>query len=70
MNPPFHEGGREDRDLGQTMIATAGRVLRKGGVCRLVANVALPYEAALAFSFASVSLIAREGGYKVLEGRK
>jgi 16S rRNA (guanine1207-N2)-methyltransferase len=70
MNPPFHDGGAEDRALGQDFIVTAGKMLKRGGVCRLVANVALPYEAALAFSFASVRLVVREGGYKVLEARK
>lgn len=70
VNPPFHDGAREDRALGQDFVATAGKVLKRGGVCRLVANVALPYEAALAFSFASVTLLARESGYKVLEARK
>ncbi|MEO8926809.1 MAG: methyltransferase, partial [Caulobacteraceae bacterium] len=70
MNPPFHDGGREDRGLGQAFIAAAARMLRKGGVCRLVANVALPYEAALIAHFREVSLIAQGRGYKVHEARK
>ena len=69
MNPPFHGGGREDRGLGPAFIAAAADMLRKGGVCRLVDNVALPYEAALARQFSSVTLLRREGGYKVLEAR-
>ena len=69
-NPPFHDGGAEDRGLGRDFVTTAAAMLRPGGVCRLVANVALPYEAALAFSFASVRQLARDGGYKVLEARK
>lgn len=70
MNPPFHEGGGEDKHLGQTFIATAAAMLRKGGVCRLVANIALPYEAALERSFATVTPLARGGGYKVFEARR
>ncbi|HXV00128.1 MAG TPA: methyltransferase [Caulobacteraceae bacterium] len=70
MNPPFHDGGAQDRSLGRALVATAAALLGPGGVCRLVANVALPYETALAASFASVTLLAREGGYKVLEARR
>ena len=70
MNPPFHDGGREDRGLGVVFIAAAARMLKKGGVCRLVANVALPYEQALIAHFADVSLVARTRGYKVHEARR
>ena len=70
MNPPFHDGGREDRGLGQAFIAAAARMLRKGGVCRLVANVALPYEPALIAHFTEVSLITQARGYKVYEARR
>lgn len=69
-NPPFHDGGREDRSLGQAFIAAAARMLKSGGVCRLVANVALPYEQPLIAHFAEVSLIAQARGYKVYEARK
>jgi 16S rRNA (guanine1207-N2)-methyltransferase len=70
VNPPFHAGGREDRGLGQGLVAAAAKALRRGGICRVVANVALPYEAAMAADFASVRLVAREGGFKVIEGRR
>jgi 16S rRNA (guanine1207-N2)-methyltransferase len=70
VNPPFHAGGREDRTLGQDLVAAAAKALRRGGICRIVANVALPYEAAMATDFASVRLVAREGGFKVIEGRR
>lgn len=70
MNPPFHEGGAEDRRLGAQFVETAAAMLRPGGVLRLVANVALAYEVTLAATFAQVRSIAREGGYKVLEGVK
>ena len=70
MNPPFHEGGGEDRYLGQAFIATAAAMLKRGGVCRLVANIALPYEAILEQHFATVTPMARAKGYKVFEARK
>ena len=70
MNPPFHEGGAEDRRLGRQFVETAAAMLKPGGVLRLVANVALPYESTLSDNFAEVRLVAREGGYKVLEGVK
>ncbi len=67
MNPPFHEAGREDRGLGLTFISAAAAMLRKGGRCRLVANIALPYEARLAADFAQIRVLAQGGGYNVYE---
>ncbi len=70
MNPPFHDGGNEDRALGQAFIVEAARRLRPGGICRLVANVGLPYEAVLHACFSKVTLVAQVRGYKVHEARK
>jgi 16S rRNA (guanine1207-N2)-methyltransferase len=70
MNPPFHDGGREDRALGVAFVQTAARLLRRGGVCWLVANRHLPYEAALTAAFATVTVQADAGGYKIIEARK
>lgn len=67
MNPPFHASGEEDRRLGPAFIEAAARMLRRGGVCRLVANVALPYEAHLATNFSRFSEVARANGFKVFE---
>jgi 16S rRNA (guanine1207-N2)-methyltransferase len=67
MNPPFHDGGVEDRALGQAFAAAAAAMLRKGGRLVMVANVALPFESVLAAAFSRVRTVAREGGYKVLE---
>jgi 16S rRNA (guanine1207-N2)-methyltransferase len=69
MNPPFHADGREQRDLGAQFIAAAARMLRKGGVCLMVANAALPYEASLMAAFAKVRLVERAGGYKLYEAK-
>lgn len=67
MNPPFHDAGAEDRDLGAAFITTAAMALRRGGTCWLVANRHLPYEAPLAAAFTRVTLRAEAGGYKVYE---
>lgn len=70
MNPPFHDGGAEDRALGVAFIAAAARALRKGGDCWLVANRHLPYEAPLQAHFGQFRPIAETGGYKIYEARK
>ncbi len=70
MNPPFHDGGAEDRSLGVAFVQSAARMLRRGGVCWLVANRHLPYEAALTAAFATVAVHADAGGYKIIEARK
>ena len=70
MNPPFHDGGAEDRSLGVSFIQAAARMLRRGGTCWLVANRHLPYEAALSAAFASAKVHADVGGYKIIEARK
>jgi 16S rRNA (guanine1207-N2)-methyltransferase len=67
MNPPFHVAGEEDRRLGPAFIEAAARMLRRGGVCRLVANVALPYEPHLATNFSRFNEVARANGFKVFE---
>jgi 16S rRNA (guanine1207-N2)-methyltransferase len=70
MNPPFHEGGDADLDLGRAFIRRAAASLRRGGICRMVANIALPYDAALAELFREVARLDQGGGYKVYEARK
>lgn len=69
-NPPFHEGGGEDKALGQAFIRAAAEALRKGGALWIVANRHLPYEAILGESFAKVRLVGEGGGYKVFEAKK
>jgi 16S rRNA (guanine1207-N2)-methyltransferase len=70
MNPPFHDGGAEDKALGVAFIEAAARLLGKRGVCWLVANRHLPYEAALANAFETVTVRGDGGGYKIFEARK
>lgn len=70
MNPPFHDGGREDKALGQAFVQQSHRVLRDGGKAWLVANLHLPYESVLVAAFSSVALRASSGGFKVYEATK
>ncbi len=69
-NPPFHDGGTEDKSLGQAFIRRAHEALRKGGTLWLVANRHLPYEHVLTPLFAKAELKADGGGFKVYEARK
>jgi 16S rRNA (guanine1207-N2)-methyltransferase len=69
-NPPFHDGGAEDRRLGQAFIRKAAGLLKKGGVLWLVANRHLPYEAELNAAFKRVRPVADQGGYKLFEAVK
>jgi 16S rRNA (guanine1207-N2)-methyltransferase len=65
MNPPFHDGGIEDKALGQTFVRRAADLLRRGGACWLTANRHLPYEGVMGPLFQRVVPIAEEGGYKI-----
>jgi len=69
-NPPFHDGGAEDRRLGQAFIRKAAGMLKKGGVLWLVANRHLPYEAELNATFKRVTPVKDGGGYKLFEAVK
>ena len=70
MNPPFHDGGAEDRRLGQAFVRKAAGLLKKGGTLWLVANRHLPYEAELASAFKRVTPVTDGGGYKLFEATK
>ena len=70
MNPPFHDGGAEDRSLGEAFIRRAAAVLKPGGTCWLVANRHLPYETHLKASFKAVRQVEQGDGYKIYEARR
>ncbi|HEX7758734.1 MAG TPA: class I SAM-dependent methyltransferase [Caulobacteraceae bacterium] len=70
MNPPFHDGGAEDKALGQAFIRAAHGALGKGGVLWMVANRHLPYEGVLTELFKAVNQRGDKGGFKVFEARK
>lgn len=67
MNPPFHIGKTEDKNLGLSFIDKAAAALKKGGILYMVANSHLPYEDSLASHFSRVTLLAKENGFKVFE---
>ncbi|MDO8878098.1 MAG: class I SAM-dependent methyltransferase [Pseudolabrys sp.] len=69
MNAPFHDAGAEDKSLAQTFVKRAARALGKGGVCYMVANRHLPYEAILTPVFKRTELVIEAGGYKIYEAR-
>lgn len=69
-NPPFHDGGPEDKSLGQAFIRASASMLRPGGALWLVANRHLPYETTLQPLFSSVEKIVEAGGYKVYRAVK
>jgi 16S rRNA (guanine1207-N2)-methyltransferase len=70
MNPPFHDGGAEDQSLGQAFIRRAAEALRPGGICWLVANRHLPYEAVSKSAFRRVTPKVEATGYKIYEAQK
>ena len=70
MNPPFHDGGEEDRALGHAFIEKAALMLRPGGVLWLTANRHLPYEATLTPLFETVNQVAQAKGFKIYSAQK
>lgn len=70
MNPPFHDGGAEDRALGLGFIRRAAELLKRGGRLWLVANRHLPYEAEIKRLFPVVRAVADQGGFKIYEAVK
>ena len=70
MNPPFHDGGTEDKALGQAFIRRAHQALRPGGILWMVANRHLPYEAVLSEQFGRVTPRGEGQGFKLYEARK
>jgi 16S rRNA (guanine1207-N2)-methyltransferase len=70
MNPPFHDRGVEDHGLGAAFIKRAAEALKPKGVCWLVANRHLPYEALLTPLFPRARQVVQAEGYKVYEARR
>lgn len=69
-NPPFHDGGPEDKSLGQAFIRAAAAMLRPGGELWLTANRHLPYETTLQPLFGTLEKVVESGGYKVYRAVK
>ena len=70
MNPPFHAGRAGDPGLGQSFIARAATLLTPRGTLWMVCNRHLPYEAALARSFASVQELGQDPRFKLFRASK
>jgi len=70
MNPPFHTGKKTDISLGQSIIANAAAMLKKGGSLSLVANTHLPYEGVLDTHLKNTKLVAQAHGFKILRAVK
>lgn len=69
MNPPFHTGRSAQPALGLAFIAAAARMLTPRGHLWMVANSHLPYDAALAETFAEVTLLTQTPSFKVWHAR-
>ena len=69
-NPPFHDGGAEDRRLGQASVRQPAGLVRRGGGPWVVANRHLPYENEITAAFKRMKPVADAGGYKVLEATR
>lgn len=70
MNPPFHEGKKQDHSIGQSFIINAAQNLAPRGILWMVANATLPYEDILKTYFYKVELIERKDGFKILRAAK
>ncbi|MEO1779241.1 MAG: methyltransferase [Pseudomonadota bacterium] len=70
MNPPFHKTRTADPGLGRAFIANAARILRPHGALWMVANRHLPYEDALAQSFAKVVDLDGNARFKLVRAER
>lgn len=70
MNPPFHDGKEEDKDLGKSFIEMAARHLKKKGELWMVANKHLPYEKTLDLIFSRFDKIIEQDGFKIFRAVK
>lgn len=67
MNPPFHEGKKEDVNIGHMFILNAAKILRKNGQLYMVANRHLPYEDILKKHFTNVVTLDQKNGFKIFK---
>lgn len=67
MNPPFHDGATEDRDMGVKFIETAAKHLRLNGRAWIVANKHMPYEKMIEKHFKVHERIIEQKGFKIFK---
>lgn len=70
MNPPFHEGVKQDVEIGRKFVQNAYGSLRRGGRLWMVANAHLPYEDILNDIFFECTKHHEGQGFKVYEALK
>ena len=70
MNPPFHDGKKNEPDLGLGFIQTASAHLKEGGNLYMVANAHLPYEKTLHNLFSKTEKLAEQKGFKIFKAKK
>lgn len=66
MNPPFHRGEHTDHSLGIRFVEIASAALRPGGELHMVSNAHLPYQFVVGENFSTSSIVAEEGGFRVV----
>ncbi len=70
MNPPFHDGKKQDIETGLAFIENAHKALRRNGVLYMVANAHLPYEKKLEHCFFHVEKLYEGQGFKVYKATR
>ena len=68
-NPAFHQGRLVDKSMADQIIRESTSLLKSGGRVLLVANRFLNYDKSMQPHFKSVSTIAKNNHYHVIEGR-
>ncbi len=67
MNPPFHDGAHENRDMGVSFIEVAAAHLRNKGQLWVVANKHMPYEKTISNLFKQSEKIFEGHGFKIFK---
>jgi 16S rRNA (guanine1207-N2)-methyltransferase len=67
-NPPLHRGIAEDHALLRQLVADAPKHLKSGGVLQIVVQRRVPLERLLAEHFATVTMPAENGRFRVWRG--
>ena len=70
MNPPFHTTSKAEPALGRAFIMAAQKMLTPGGHLWMVANLHLPYEAALRQSFRNLDEVAGDAAFKIFHATR
>lgn len=70
MNPPFHQGRKQDPELGRAFIRAAAGMLAPRGILLMVANAHLGYENVLDENFGEVSRIGGDRSFKLFRAER